>query len=196
MRLHARALRRARAHARGISYIFGKDGRGVGAVAVHPSSAFFVVGEKGDKPRLYVYSYPDLRVVRICRNGTERGYSCVAFDGDRGERLLSVGSSPDYLLTVWDWRGERIVQRSKAFAQVCVWRVWAWMRDFVCFCPCVRVCACVCVCVCVCVFCVFVCVCVRVCTCVCVCVCVFVCLCVCVCTCVYVCVCVCVCVCA
>ena len=31
--------------------------------------------------------------------------------------LASVGSSPDYLLTVWDWKQEQMLLKSKAFSQ-------------------------------------------------------------------------------
>ena len=43
-------------------YIFGVDGRGVGTFARHPSGELFAVAEKGNEPRVYVYSYPDLEV--------------------------------------------------------------------------------------------------------------------------------------
>ena len=31
--------------------------------------------------------------------------------------MASVGGSPDFMLTVWDWEREKIVLRSKAFSQ-------------------------------------------------------------------------------
>lgn len=31
--------------------------------------------------------------------------------------MASVGSDPDYMLTLWDWKQEKIVLRSKAFSQ-------------------------------------------------------------------------------
>lgn len=31
--------------------------------------------------------------------------------------IATVGSSPDYMLTVWDWKQEKIILRSKAFSQ-------------------------------------------------------------------------------
>lgn len=34
-----------------------------------------------------------------------------------GRLLASVGSDPDYMLTVWDWQQERTMLRSKAFSQ-------------------------------------------------------------------------------
>jgi hypothetical protein len=34
-----------------------------------------------------------------------------------GKMLASVGGDPDYMLTQWDWKNERIVLRSKAFSQ-------------------------------------------------------------------------------
>jgi len=34
-----------------------------------------------------------------------------------GKLMASVGSDPDYMLTLWDWKQEKIVLRSKAFSQ-------------------------------------------------------------------------------
>ena len=31
--------------------------------------------------------------------------------------MASVGSDPDYLLTVWEWKQERLMLKSKAFSQ-------------------------------------------------------------------------------
>ena len=35
-----------------------------------------------------------------------------------GDKLASLGSTPDYMLTIWDWRREKIILRSKAHGQV------------------------------------------------------------------------------
>ena len=74
---------------------FTKDGGGIGSVSVHPSKKVFAVAEKGTNPNIYIYSYPDLKLYRLLRLGTERSYSCVVFSAN-GERLASVGSAPDY----------------------------------------------------------------------------------------------------
>lgn len=55
--------------------------------------------------------------LQVMREGTERAYSSLAFN-DKGDMLASVGSYPDYLLTLWNWEEEAIVLRSKAFSQV------------------------------------------------------------------------------
>jgi WD40 repeat protein len=91
-------------------------GSGVGTVAVHPSRKFFAVGEVGVKPNVYVYEYPSLRIIRILRLGTEKQYSYVQFS-HTGDLLATVGGAPDFLLTVWDWRRERVILRTKAFSQ-------------------------------------------------------------------------------
>lgn len=57
-----------------------------------------------------------MRGAQVLRGGTERCYAALAFNAD-GSMLSSVGSYPDYLLTLWDWRAESIVLRSKAFSQ-------------------------------------------------------------------------------
>jgi WD40 repeat protein len=99
-----------------VKFLFGHDGRGIGAVDVHPGLVYIAVGEKGDSPNVYIYEYPSLKVFRILRKGTERAYSDVSFSAD-GNLLATVGAAPDFLLTVWDWRQERMVLRTKAFSQ-------------------------------------------------------------------------------
>uniref|UniRef100_A0AAV2IT23 EML-like first beta-propeller domain-containing protein n=1 Tax=Knipowitschia caucasica TaxID=637954 RepID=A0AAV2IT23_KNICA len=54
-----------------------------------------------------------------CRDysrGAEWAFCSLDFSAD-GELLASVGSSPDYSLTVWDWRQEEILQSCKAVSQ-------------------------------------------------------------------------------
>ena len=96
--------------------IFSKDVGGVGSIAVHPSRKFFAVAEKGGAPMIYIYAYPSLALYRVLRKGTEQAYSHVIFSGN-GLQLASVGSSPDYMLTVWDWKAEKVILRAKAFSQ-------------------------------------------------------------------------------
>lgn len=31
--------------------------------------------------------------------------------------LATVGSSPDYLLTIWEWKQEKMLLKTKAFSQ-------------------------------------------------------------------------------
>nr|AAS21445.1 hypothetical protein FLJ31910-like protein [Oikopleura dioica] len=87
----------------------------IGSICIHPSKKFFAVGGKGDKPEILVYSYPELEVVYVLRGGAERGFSHVEFNHD-GSLLASVSSTPDYLLTLWNWKTQSIVLRSKAFS--------------------------------------------------------------------------------
>nr|ABD60575.1 avirulence-associated protein 3.4F-A [Phytophthora infestans] len=97
-------------------YVFGFGGSGIGSLAVHPSRQFFAVGGKGVKPNISIYRYPEISVSHVLRNGTERAYASVEFSKD-GDTLASVGSGPDFLLTVWKWREEQTVLRCKAFGQ-------------------------------------------------------------------------------
>ena len=99
-----------------VSWIFGRDGRGIGAIAVHPSRKYFAVGEKGDSPNVYIHEYPSLAVFRVLRKGTERAFSDLSFSAD-GKLLATVGAAPDFLLTVWEWEFERMTLRTKAFSQ-------------------------------------------------------------------------------
>lgn len=68
------------------------------------------------KPNINIFEYPSLKLHRILRDGTEEAYAHLDFS-PKGDKLASVGSAPDYMLTVWDWRNEQIILRSKAFSQ-------------------------------------------------------------------------------
>ncbi|KAK7895699.1 hypothetical protein WMY93_021024 [Mugilogobius chulae] len=97
-------------------YLRSSSGQGIGAIATHPDKWCFAVGEKGSHPNIIIYEYPSLRPYRILRGGTERAYCHLDFSAD-GELLASVGASPDYMLTLWDWRQEEVKLSSKAVSQ-------------------------------------------------------------------------------
>ncbi|XP_014734065.1 PREDICTED: cilia- and flagella-associated protein 44 [Sturnus vulgaris] len=97
-------------------YIRSSGGGGIGFITAHPSKEYFAVGEKGKKPNIVIYTYPSVRPYRILKGGTEVAYVFGDFN-HTGTLLASVGSSPDYMLTIWDWKQEETLLRSKAFAQ-------------------------------------------------------------------------------
>lgn len=45
--------------------IFGLDGGGIGAFAVHPTRTLVAVGEKGASPNIYVYEYPSFKIAKV-----------------------------------------------------------------------------------------------------------------------------------
>ncbi|XP_066534174.1 cilia- and flagella-associated protein 44 isoform X2 [Hoplias malabaricus] len=92
------------------------SGGGIGTVMPHPSRRYVAVAEKGEQPKIIIYEYPSMRPYRVLRGGTGRAYSCIDFDRE-GTLLASVGSAPDYMLTLWNWKQEQVVLRSKAFSQ-------------------------------------------------------------------------------
>lgn len=84
------------------------------------------MAEKGSYPPINIYQWPSLKLFRILREGTVAAYSHMCFSPARveedgevkgGDKLASVGSAPDYMLTVWDWKAEHIILRYKAFSQ-------------------------------------------------------------------------------
>ncbi|XP_033126041.1 cilia- and flagella-associated protein 44-like [Anneissia japonica] len=97
-------------------YLRSTSGGGIGAIAVHPSGKYFAIAEKGVLPNINIYEFPSLRLYRILREGTETAYAHIDFNPS-GTLLASVGSSPDFMLTLWNWTEEMIMLRSKAFSQ-------------------------------------------------------------------------------
>ncbi|EFC49584.1 hypothetical protein NAEGRDRAFT_29888, partial [Naegleria gruberi] len=98
---------------------------GIGALALHPSKKWVAIGEKSrEKPNVYIYEITiesdiesiSLKPIKTLKNGTLRAFSSMAFNS-KGNRLATVGSSPDYLLTIWNWEQEKIALRYKAFGQ-------------------------------------------------------------------------------
>ncbi|XP_034144335.1 cilia- and flagella-associated protein 44 isoform X2 [Esox lucius] len=97
-------------------YLRSCSGQGIGTIMAHPSKRYLAVAEKGDQPSIIIYEYPSLRPYRILRGGTVQAYSFVDFYRE-GSLLASVGSAPDYMLTLWEWRHEQVILRCKAFSQ-------------------------------------------------------------------------------
>ncbi|XP_047648289.1 cilia- and flagella-associated protein 44 isoform X1 [Phacochoerus africanus] len=97
-------------------YLRSSSGRGIGVIGVHPYKTYFTVAEKGIFPKIIIYEYPSLRPYRILQDGTELAYAYVDFNYN-GTLLASVGSSPDHTLTIWNWKEEQPLLRTKAFSQ-------------------------------------------------------------------------------
>ena len=86
-------------------------------IQVHPSGKWLAYGERDvDQAMIVVLEYPSLRIHRVLKGGAARGYSCLAFDA-QGDRLASVATDPDYMLTLWQWDKETTTLRFKAFSQ-------------------------------------------------------------------------------
>ncbi|KAL7754355.1 hypothetical protein RI367_000336 [Sorochytrium milnesiophthora] len=98
-------------------YVCGIRGGGLSAIAVHPSLHYFAFAERHpDGPNVYVFTYPELRLYRVLRKGAARSFAHLSFSAN-GDRLATVGGDPDYMLTLWNWRKEQVILRSKAFSQ-------------------------------------------------------------------------------
>ncbi|KAK2509204.1 hypothetical protein MC885_003405 [Smutsia gigantea] len=98
------------------SYLRSSSNRGIGVIGVHPDKMYFTVAEKGIFPKIIIYEYPSLKPYRILQDGTELSYAYVDFNSS-GNLLASVGGSPDYTLTIWNWKEEQPILRTKAFSQ-------------------------------------------------------------------------------
>ncbi|KAJ3023852.1 Cilia- and flagella-associated protein 44 [Thoreauomyces humboldtii] len=98
-------------------YMPGLRDGAIGSITVHPSRKYIAVGESCDNsPNIYIFEYPSLRLYRVLREGAEKGFSNLSFNAS-GDKLASIGQDPDYMLTIWDWRQEAVILRSKAFSQ-------------------------------------------------------------------------------
>jgi len=100
-------------------FLHGRDNGGIGAVAMSPDMTYFAVAERSitAQPNVYIYSFKTMRLYRILRKGTMRGYASVAFSPHNKNHLAALGCAPDYLLSVWDWRNERLLLKCKAYGQ-------------------------------------------------------------------------------
>ncbi|KAJ3275132.1 Cilia- and flagella-associated protein 44 [Terramyces sp. JEL0728] len=98
-------------------YTQGISNGSIGAICVHPSKRYIAVAENAEsEPNIYIYSYPSMTIFRVLKGGAERGYSDISFNS-QGNKLASVATDPDYMLTIWNWKEEAIILRSKAFSQ-------------------------------------------------------------------------------
>ena len=57
--------------------------------------------------------------MNVLRGGADRGYASITFNKN-GDKMASVSTAPDYMMTVWDWESERVELHSKAFGQVLI----------------------------------------------------------------------------
>jgi WD40 repeat protein len=93
-------------------YLFSIDDCGIGAFVVHPTQKFVAVGETGFNPNIYIYDYPDLQLSKTLRSGACKSFACMCFS-QSGQKLATVSTSPDFMLTIWDWTNERMLLHSK-----------------------------------------------------------------------------------
>ncbi|KAH9631190.1 hypothetical protein HF086_005961 [Spodoptera exigua] len=70
---------------------------------------------EGDQdPIIILYTWPQMEMDAVLRDGTANGYACLDFSPD-GELLASVGKEPDFNLTIWNWKRHKILLRTSAF---------------------------------------------------------------------------------
>lgn len=73
------------------------------------------MAESGFKPSIFIYDYiesADMRVISVCKNGTDRAFSGVNYNAS-GTLMVSQGSGPDYMLTIWDWKTASVINRTR-----------------------------------------------------------------------------------
>lgn len=99
-------------------------GVGISSIAVHPEGHRFAVGEKREdntQPVITIYSWPEVEKIGELVGASEKAVAFMTFSPvtktRTGDLLASVGSSPDFMLTLWNWQEQKIVLRSKAYGQ-------------------------------------------------------------------------------
>lgn len=93
------------------------SGGGIGCLIKNPNPSFnhLTVAENGRKPTIYIYQYPEMKLIAALKKGTRRQYSILDYTKD-GEWIASQGGDPDYLITIWDWKKKEIKLRAKSFS--------------------------------------------------------------------------------
>lgn len=86
------------------------------------------IAENGLKPLILIYNYPEITPISICRNGTERKYSSIDYTTD-GQLMASQGGSPDYMITIWNWKNADVILKCKSF-HTDIYRVQFSIYDF------------------------------------------------------------------
>lgn len=76
---------------------------------------YLTIAENGHFPPIIIYKYPEMKVISYLRNGTQKRYLCLAYNPD-GELLAAQGGEPDYTLTIWNWKENKIILRTKSFS--------------------------------------------------------------------------------
>ncbi|XP_043277754.1 cilia- and flagella-associated protein 43-like [Venturia canescens] len=86
-----------------------ENGDGVSCLSGHPTAHVLAFAEKCLKnPKIFVLSYPSMNIVSECVQVSSKGYVATAFTS--GEHLVSLGSCPNFTLSIWLWRsGETLV---------------------------------------------------------------------------------------
>lgn len=72
------------------------------------------MAENGTDPPIFIYKYPEMSLISTCENGTKQTFTCINFNST-GEMMVSQGGSPDYTLTIWNWKTSSVILRSQSF---------------------------------------------------------------------------------
>ncbi|EPZ33083.1 PAS domain-containing protein [Rozella allomycis CSF55] len=88
----------------------------ISCICTDSTKSYYAVAEKGVNPRVFIFEFPSKKLFRVLKGGAERQFSCMNFHPN-GNLLATVAGSPDFMLTIWDWKQEKIVLRYKAFSQ-------------------------------------------------------------------------------
>jgi WD40 repeat protein len=92
-----------------------RNQHGIAAYCVHPETNVIAVVESGPRPTLLVYqaSNPVEKIVDMpidCSSSITA--VCMQFSGD-GQHLLVLMGKPDWQLTCWDWRSQKLMAHTQ-----------------------------------------------------------------------------------
>eukprot|EP00474_Spongospora_subterranea_P010666 CRZ11124.1 hypothetical protein [Spongospora subterranea] len=94
-------------------FIFISEGSHITTLALSPNRRFVGIAEASDRAIITVFDVQTLRKRKVINSGQIMQYVWMNFSPD-GKLLLTLGSSPDYLLTNWMWEKIRPLHSVKA----------------------------------------------------------------------------------
>lgn len=69
---------------------------------------YLTIAENGNTTPIYIYKYPEMKTMSVCRNGANWAYTFVNYSQD-GELMVSQGDAPDHSITIWKWADAQII---------------------------------------------------------------------------------------
>ncbi|VVC29555.1 WD40/YVTN repeat-like-containing domain,WD40-repeat-containing domain,WD40 repeat [Cinara cedri] len=89
---------------------------GIGHITKNPVFGHLAIGENCNDPLIIVYQWPTLKIVSVLKGSAKKKYNWLTYS-QNGKYLCSQAGEPDNMLTIWDWKKSRIIQKAKSHTQ-------------------------------------------------------------------------------